>query len=183
MRQSLRLLLLVGLVAGCAKSEPSSTTGVATAAPKPSAPEVTADILKGATPATPPPGNLMSIPQRFESEAQHRPAHAVRSEAVVGALKKAGLSVTKQSQHLAGPFLAAYCLGIKVGESDMSVCEYNDADTASKGREASLKSFGTNGREIFRNGQTTLTVRAPMNDEGARTRQTAVNAFMALKAE
>jgi hypothetical protein len=105
--------------------------------------------------------NMASIPERFVMEAKNRPTGTVRVEDVLAAFTKAGVELYETRQHLAHPFDAMYCVGTKAGKDvHMSICEYKDEATATKGREMSDKAFKSVGRrEIVQNKATTLTVR------------------------
>lgn len=114
----------------------------------------------GAGEPTPPVG-MQSIPERFANEAKSRPTGTVRVEDVFAAFQGEGAKIREQRQHLAGPFLASYCVGAQTGEDvHLSVCEYKDAAKAKEGKAMSDQAFGTvPNRTLYQNGGTTLTVR------------------------
>lgn len=89
----------------------------------------------------------MPIPERFEIEKKARPDLKPKVEDAFAALKKAGLTIVDEKQHLAQPVGARYCVGARAVAGDttllqISICEYmNDevARTSTQYSEESLK--------------------------------------------
>lgn len=118
---------------------------------------VTTTSMAAPQPSTP---SLMDIPQKFAYEASHRPPRAVRAEQVFDAFASHGTALGARKQHLAGPFGALYCLGSSAEKERQffSVCEYAGDAEAERGIE-SAKAFGTERRDVIRNGNSILIAR------------------------
>lgn len=161
MRTSWQKVLLAGIVlSGCAKHEnaknkPSSSETAVNAAP---AEASSVPRIDGPVPV--PPKSQMSLPERFDSEAQNRPKGTPTAEQAFAAFTGASLELHGKKQHLASLYQALYCVGAESNDDvALSLCEYPNEASATKGREMSQKAFGAIvGREVFQNKGTTLTV-------------------------
>jgi hypothetical protein len=174
-----------GLLVACAKSgsEAAAEAGATTiaSAAAPAAPPASAP-----NPSPVPPAGNMTIPERFNAEAAHRPTGVLRVEDVTAAFRKAGVTLEEEKQHLASFYKAAYCVGAKAKgeEISFSVCEYTDAAAAKAGKELNDKAFSPiKNRASYVNGATTLTVletiKNPDNDVIAKK---LVDTFASLKS-
>jgi len=104
-------------------------------------------------------------------------------EAVFAAFTRAGVPVHGQFQHLASPIYAKYCMSAKTEhEIAMSVCEYESAAMAIKGKDESNKAFGSiPNRDIYVNKGTTLTLlQDPKTPASEAEYKLLVSAFGAL---
>ena len=123
----------------------------------------------------------MGLTDRFQVEAKSRPAGLkINVESVYDALKKAGLPVVDQQQHLAQTFGARFCMGARLGAppSDkpaldagkgappppptqvyLSVCEFVSNEVAEMSKTYSAEALKIPFRVIHAKAQTTLTVR------------------------
>ena len=167
----------LGVAAGACRagsSEPSREKSGETAQPAacaiPSPPPPPSGSPSGSPPPQPAPSlarpedRLLDLNGRFQKEAASRPTGTPRVEDVFAAIGKAGFTFDEQRQHLASPFLAAYCVGAKTqNDVALSVCEYTSAEEAKRGLESSSQMPIAN-RAIHLNVATTLTVR-----QGARS--------------
>ena len=169
-----RFLSLALVILAACKSDPKRE-------PAPPAPAASASTL--AAPGTPQPvpstpAQLMDIPQRFAFEATHRPAGTITAEQVFTSFGEQGLVLTEVKQHLAKPFGASYCKGAKAEKEQQafSVCEYETAAEAEAGI-GSAKAFGTDKRDVIRNGNSVLIARWEAADAGK-----AEQIFRSLKA-
>lgn len=160
-------LSLLAVLAGCSKAEqPAPAPAASASAAEPTAKNADVPTVDAGGNAAPlPPTAMMSIPQRFQSEATNRPTGVPTVEDVLGAFEKEGAKIREKAQHLGAPFLAKYCVGAQTGEDiHMSVCEYADATIAAKGLHESQTAFGTvANRTLYQNGGTTLTIRLGKN--------------------
>jgi len=126
----------------------------------------------------------MSIPERFASEAMHRPRGlTVRVEPTTAAFRKAGIVLTDEKQHLGTAFLANFCVGAKAktDEVTFSICEYETDAKATEGAAMNDKSFkDIKNRKTHRNGATTLTIlEAVKSDENDAIVKKLVDIFQA----
>jgi hypothetical protein len=101
---------------------------------------------------------------------------------VFAALRSAGLTVTKEQQHLAAPFEARYCMGASLGDVAISVCEFDDAERAARGRDVSERMLASiPNRKVVANRTATLTVREQAKTaESERTSARAIETFARL---
>lgn len=184
---ALAAALPLALVACDKNDKPASGSGAsasATATVSSAAASASA-IPVDSTPAPPNPSSMMSLGERFASEAKNRPTGTVTVEQVHGALKAKGLVLRSEKQHLGAPFYAGYCVGSELGDDvALSVCEFTSAAGAEKGKAASEKAFASvPNRKLHLNGATMLTVRegklSPDNDKIVAT---VVDTFQKLKA-
>lgn len=166
------VVALVVLALAACKSEPKNepkTTALVTSA------------ASASTVAPPPstPSQLMDIPQRFAFEAAHRPTGTITAEQVFASFGEQGLVLTEVKQHLAKPFGAQYCKGAKAEKEQQafSVCEFTSEAEAEAGI-ASAKVFGTEKRDVIRNGNSLLIARWEGSNDAAK----AESIFRSLKA-
>jgi hypothetical protein len=135
-------------VAAC-KKEPAATGAEQPAPAAPRAPVKPALPVKAPAP----------IFARLADEAQRRPDSALRVEAVLAALEKAGIPTGSRRQFLAATVQARYCVGVRTKRGlPVAICEYQDEEAARRGREFSLQRFPTVEREILVNKGTTVTI-------------------------
>ena len=178
---TLLVLTLGAALPGCRSSTRSSAEA------SPVAPALAASASTKA-PGGPSPldqslGNPRDIVARFQSEAQNRPTGSPRVEEVLGALKKAGVSLSAERQHLASPFGARFCIGARASEQlSLSVCEYDNEASAAAGREASARALAAiPNREVIANRTATLTVRLQQKTpESDALRERMVDTFVQL---
>lgn len=177
------------LVFACSKSgTDSSSTSVSSAASSAAA-SGTASETAAAAPAIPlslTPSANMSIPERFTSEAMHRPVGpCVRVEETTAAFRKAGFDLIEEKQHLASPYMAKYCVGAKTKNEEISfsICEYDSDGKATEGAAMNDKAFkNVKNRHTHRNGATTLTVlESTKNDANDALVKKLVDTFQAQK--
>lgn len=182
------LALAAVALGACDKSDkPASGSGAtASATATVSSAAASASAIPVDTASAPPnPSSMMSLGERFASEAKNRPTGTVTVEQVHGAMKAKGLVFKFEKQHLGAPFYAAYCMGSELGDDvALSVCEYTSAPGAEKGKAASEKAFASvPNRKLYLNGATMLTVRegklSPDNDKIVAA---VVETFQKLKA-
>ncbi|MBS2019607.1 MAG: hypothetical protein JST00_42490 [Deltaproteobacteria bacterium] len=181
--------VVVACSKGTAETSPSSGSASAAASASASAAVAASSAASGATPAIPlslTPSAYMSIPERFASEAIHRPPGLiVRVEPTTAAFRKAGLAITDEKQHLASPYQAKFCVGAKakLDEVTFSICEYDTEKQAAEGAALNDKSFKfVKNRQTHRNGATTLTIlEAAKNDENDAVVKKLVELFQAQK--
>lgn len=171
----------------CARSGPAATLdgGAAATTTIANATTSAAPLASGVAAPVVPPAN-MTIPERFNAEASHRPTGVVRAEDATAAFRKAGVTLDEEKQHLASFYKAAYCVGAKAKgeEISFSVCEYTDGPGAAAGKQLNDKAFSPiKNRSSYVNGGTTLTilesVKTPENDALVKT---LVDTFNALKS-
>jgi hypothetical protein len=125
----------------------------------------------------------LALAERLRLEAAARPADTPKAEDVLAAVVKSGVPLQEQSQHLASPIGARFCVGAKSSQNvAMSACEYADATAAAAGRDASAKAFGmVDHRDVVVNRKTTLTIlQAPFDSESQAAHDKAVAAFRNL---
>lgn len=183
--------LVVACSKGTAETSPASgTTSTSSSASSSSAAAAASSgASSGSIPAIPlslTPSAYMSIPERFASEAIHRPPGlVVRAEPTTAAFRKAGLAITDEKQHLASPYQAKFCVGAKakLDEVTFSICEYDTEKQATEGAALNDKSFKfVKNRQTHRNGATTLTIlEATKNDENDAVVKKLVEIFQAQK--
>src|SRR5262249_31328215 len=131
----------------------------------------------------------MGIPERFEIEKSSRPAGIhPNAEEVFAALKKAGLQIIEEKQHLASPLGARYCVGAKTVEGEqtilwLSVCEYVTPDLAKSAGAYSEEtlSFSIKNRKVYANRNTALVVKLEQDKpENQQASSKAVEVFTKL---
>ena len=165
------------LGSGCSKkSEPTpAASETASAAPPPS-------------PSTPPSNVAPALPPqilgaRLASEAASRTPNEITVEKVFEAFTKTGATLHDPKQHLATPFSARYCMEAHTANDVVTdVCEFADDASATKGKEASTKAFGSVPlRTLYLNKKTMLTLRdATPTPKSAEEIKTLVATFTAL---
>lgn len=175
------------VVVACEKtsSEPAPST-IGSAAASASASAAAASASAAALALSLVPSANMSIPERFASEALHRPPGlTVRVEPTTAAFRQAGIALTDEKQHLGHPYLANFCVGAKAKSDEVtfSICEYDTDAKATEGAASNDKTFkAINNRHTHRNGATTLTIlEAVKNDENDAIVKKLVDIFQAQK--
>lgn len=113
-----------------------------------------------------------SLRARLAAEAATRPTGTPTVEEVLAALESAGVSVPERRQFLAATVAARYCAGGRTAKGlAVSVCEYESAEAAKRGRKLSRERFGAAApaRDILINRATTLTLggEVPAEQKGA----------------
>ncbi|HET9450974.1 MAG TPA: hypothetical protein VFO83_08840, partial [Aggregicoccus sp.] len=97
--------------------------------------------------------------ERLAREAAARPTNTPRTEQVLEALQGAGLVLGEQRQYLGATTGARYCYSARsLRGLQLSVCEFEDAASATRGRGRVLGSRPPPGRTVLLNRATTLLV-------------------------
>lgn len=177
----LPLMLIVLALAGCSKDKPGVGPADASSAAPPTVTSAPASawVAPSSTPSA-----YMTIPQRFASEANHRPTGVVRVEDAMAAFRRAGVELVEEKQHLASAYQAQYCVGAKTKADDvtLSLCEYRNTTEAKAGKAMNDKAFPSKTRKTYENGGTTLTVlEVVVNKENDEIVKKIVDGFVALK--
>jgi hypothetical protein len=138
-------------------------------------------------PAPQPPAPLpenVSLTDRLAREASSRPAGAVRSEALVEALKARGIAVTRTRQVLGKTLDARYCaIAVTAAGLVASVCEFDSEAAARAAVKDSEQRFGKPmpDRRFVTNGKSLLTI-ANLRDTVESEATTVAATFAALTA-
>jgi hypothetical protein len=177
-RCGLALVLVAGLV-GCRGGDaPPARPASSVARPLPAEP----DDPMPASPAAAP--ENLSLYGRLAREAESRPAGAVRTEALVAALKDHGIPVARSRQVLGKTLNARYC-GIAVTGAGLvaSVCEFDSALDARAALKDSEQRFGKAmpDRRLMTNGKSLLTI-ANLRAAGEQEARSIAAIFTALRA-
>jgi hypothetical protein len=178
------LALVVGLSGGCARQKESATDPGASSHP-PATPTLSAArATVSAAAAAPPAPYGLALADRLSLEATgQRPGDTPKAEDVLAAVAKSGVPLEDQTQHLASPIGARFCIGAKSSQNvAMSACEYEGVAAAVAGRDASLQAFGKiEHRDVVVNKKTTLTIlQAPFDARSQAAHDKAVAAFMKM---
>ena len=184
------LAFALALTSGCAKQkdkEAQSDAGAQTQTPSPSpggSSSANALASASAPSATVPAAPFgLALEGRLSREAASRPTDTPKAEDIFAAIVKSGVPLDDQSQHLASPIGALYCLGGRSSQGlAMSACEYADAEKAASGKALSVKSFASlQHRDVTINKKTTLTIlQSPYDAKSQAAHDKALAAFKAL---
>ena len=139
-------------------------------------------------PTTPPGGGMDGVTkplmQVLSDEKDHRPSDTPSAEAIFAALDKGGIPTQDATQVMGRMVGAAFCENAHTAQGIVvSVCEFNDADTLTKGRAYSQKAFATAlpNRVLLVNKKTLLTINPPDTSPGNKTQvETIGRLFAAL---
>jgi hypothetical protein len=126
--------------------------------------------------ATPP------LVERLAREGATRPVDTPRAEQVLAALQGAGLVLGEQRQYLAATSGARYCFAARsLRGLQLSVCEFDDPASATRGRSRVLGERPPPGRTVLLNRATTLLVQPSVESPGAQAEaRVAAEAFAKL---
>jgi hypothetical protein len=110
-----------------------------------------------------------SLMERLAQEGATRPTDTPRAEQVLAALQSAGLVLGEQRQYLGATSGARYCFSARsLRGLQLSVCEFDDAESASRGRGRVLGERPPPGRTVLLNRATTLLVQPSVDSPGAQ---------------
>jgi hypothetical protein len=156
--------LLAACLLGCRGAD-TSRQSPSTASPFSTASLPVSPPLPGdddpAPPSPAPIPEAASLGERLAREAASRPAGAVRTEALVEALKAQGIAVTRTRQVLGKTLSARYCaIAVTAGGLVASVCEFDSSEAAIAAAKDSEQRFGAPmpDRRFFTNGKSLLTI-------------------------
>lgn len=149
------------------------------------APAPTPAPVAAAAPAAAPKAadpTMRSLAGRLAYEAAHRPSGTATVEQILAAATAAGLSLDEPRQYLALTAGAAYCAGGRTTDGvALAICEYPDADAATRGRAHVEQAFAAvPGRAIVVRGATTITTTAPAGVDATATRRALATALATL---
>lgn len=165
--------------APAAKSEPSELARMVANAQEEH--ETTAVAPLPATAVVPRP--RLSLGERLVEEARTRPERAPRVEVLREALESSGVAIVRTRQVLASAVDARYCalLASRAGLA-ISVCEYDDAQAAARGRARSHAQFDAlmPGRTLVTHANALMTLSPPADPRAVDEATIAERAFAAL---
>lgn len=116
-------------------------------------------------------GVNMPVSQLLGTERESRPTGTPKTEQVFAAFQQAGLTLTNKTQVLGRTIGARFCENAHTPSGVVfSVCEFNDAATASRGRDYSLRTFGKAlpDRDLLIKDKTLLTITRGKSDDGTK---------------
>jgi hypothetical protein len=186
------LAFALALTSGCAKQKDKEAQSDAGAGPQTQTPSPSpspggsssASASASAPSATVPAAPFgLALEGRLSREAASRPTDTPKAEDIFAAIVKSGVPLDDQSQHLASPIGALYCLGGRSSQGlAMSACEYADEAKAASGKALSVKSFAQlQHRDVTINKKTTLTIlQSPYDAKSQAAHDKALAAFKAL---
>ena len=119
---------------------------------------------------------------RLAQEAEARPTGTPRTEEVLAALQRAGLTLGEPQQYLASSSGARYCYGARSERGlRLSGCEYADVASARAARQRVLRALGSPERAVLLNRATTLQLQRPAGSPDAEAEaHAAAQAFQQL---
>jgi hypothetical protein len=125
----------------------------------------------------------MALAERLASEAQARPARAVRASELVRALASRGIPLAPPHQVLASPIDASYCQSSSAPSGlVLALCEFQDPASARRGAQRSHALFDAlvPKRVLIEHENTLLTLAGAETVEAHREAELARSAFLAL---
>jgi hypothetical protein len=149
-------------VSGCSrKQQQGASAGAAASQQVAAAPAAVANIPASAMPVVAMPRNAGPLAGKLQEEAASRPNAPIKAEAVFALVQQKGIELHEIQQYMGSPIGAKYCAGAKTPtDVFLSVCEFQDPDSAAKGKEKSEAAFGALSlRQLVVNRTSLLTLR------------------------